>query len=58
MTPPPNSLAPGAVATFVLVETPNNTDPEDEGCKGSVLWEVGSPRIGTCLMQWDNPEGG
>jgi peptidoglycan hydrolase-like protein with peptidoglycan-binding domain len=54
---PPNTLAPNGTASIVFVETPNNKDPNDEGCKGSILWEVGSPRICTWLIEWDNPEG-
>src|SRR5262249_46089650 len=38
MTFPPQTIAPGASAQFVSVETPHG---KDQGCKGFVSWEVG-----------------
>jgi peptidoglycan hydrolase-like protein with peptidoglycan-binding domain len=54
MTMPPAILVAGASCQFVSVETPR---AEEEGCKGSVKWEVGAPGVGMCTMMWDNPEG-
>jgi Putative peptidoglycan binding domain len=55
MTFPAKTLAPGASTTFVSVETPNAKDAKDEGCKGFVLWQVGSPTV-LWRVEWDNPE--
>jgi len=55
MTFPAKTLAPGASTSFVSVETPNSKDPKDEGCKGFVLWQVGSPAV-LWRVEWDNPE--
>jgi hypothetical protein len=56
MTFPAKTLAPGASTTCVSVETPNAKDPKDEGCKGFLLWQVGSPKV-LWRVEWDNPEG-
>jgi peptidoglycan hydrolase-like protein with peptidoglycan-binding domain len=55
MTPPAKKLKPGDSTTFVSVEVPNNSDKKEEGCKGHVLWQVGSPSI-LWRIEWDNPE--
>lgn len=56
MTFPAKTLAPGASTSFVSVETPNAKDAKDEGCKGFLLWQVGSPNV-SWRVEWDNPEG-
>jgi hypothetical protein len=55
MTFPAKTLAPGASTNFVSVETPNAKDAKDEGCKGFLLWQVGSPDV-LWRVEWDNPE--
>ena len=42
MTLPPASVPPGGSASFAYVQTPQETEPQKQGCKGSVTWEVGS----------------
>jgi peptidoglycan hydrolase-like protein with peptidoglycan-binding domain len=53
MTFPPQTIAPGASAQFVSVETPHG---KEQGCKGFVSWEVGSPSAAIWRCEWDNPE--
>lgn len=53
MTFPPASIQPGGSAQFVSVETPH---AKEEGCKGFVSWEVGSPAAAILRCEWDNPE--
>ena len=53
MVPPPRSVAPGAVVTISSVETPG---AKEQGCKGFIVWEVGSPVAATWRVDWDNPE--
>ncbi len=57
MSFPAKSIPPGGNSTFISVETPNNKAAKDEGCKGFVVWEVGSPAVATWRIEWDNPEG-
>jgi peptidoglycan hydrolase-like protein with peptidoglycan-binding domain len=54
MSFPPQTIAPGASAQFISVETPHG---KDQGCKGFVSWEVGSPSAAIWRCEWDNPEG-
>ena len=54
MTLPPQTIQPGASAQFVSVETPHG---KEQGCKGFVSWEVGSPSAAIWRCEWDNPEG-
>jgi len=54
MTFPPQTIQPGASAQFVSVETPHG---KEQGCKGFVSWEVGSPSAAIWRCEWDNPEG-
>ena len=54
MTQPPASIQPNSSAQFVSVETPH---AKDEGCKGFVSFEVGSPAAAIWRVEWDNPEG-
>jgi peptidoglycan hydrolase-like protein with peptidoglycan-binding domain len=56
MTFPAKTLAPGASTSFISVETTNAKDPNDEGCKGFVLWQVGSPNV-LWRVEWENFEG-
>jgi peptidoglycan hydrolase-like protein with peptidoglycan-binding domain len=51
---PPPTIQPGASAQFVSVETPHG---KEQGCKGFVSWEVGSPSAAIWRCEWDNPEG-
>ena len=53
MTFPPQTIQPGASAQFVSVETPHG---KEQGCKGFVSWEVGSPSAAIWRCEWDNPE--
>jgi peptidoglycan hydrolase-like protein with peptidoglycan-binding domain len=53
LTFPPDTIAPGGSAQFVSVETPR---AKEQGCKGFVIWEVGSPSQATWRIDWDNPE--
>jgi peptidoglycan hydrolase-like protein with peptidoglycan-binding domain len=53
MTFPPQTIAAGASAQFVSVETPHG---KEQGCKGFVSWEVGSPSAAIWRCEWDNPE--
>jgi hypothetical protein len=57
MSFPAKEIPAGGNATFISVETPNNKDAKDEGCKGFVVWEIGSPTVATWRIEWDNPEG-
>jgi hypothetical protein len=57
MSNPAPSLQPGASTTFVMVHTPGDDDPEDQGCKGSVTWQVGTPVAAIWRCEWDNPVG-
>lgn len=50
----PDTVAPGSSITVVSVETPNSPD---QGCKGFIVWEVGSPMVAAWRIEWDNPEG-
>jgi hypothetical protein len=51
---PPPTIQPGASAQFISVETPHG---KEQGCKGFVSWEVGSPSAAIWRCEWDNPEG-
>ena len=53
MMPPPASVPPGGIVSFVSVETLN---AKEQGCKGFVVWEVGSPVSAVWRIEWDNPE--
>jgi peptidoglycan hydrolase-like protein with peptidoglycan-binding domain len=53
MTFPATSLQPGASTSFVSIETPNSPD---EGCKGFLSWEVGSPASAVWRIEWENAE--
>ena len=57
MSFPAKTIPPGGNTAFISVETPNNKDAKDEGCKGFVVWEIGSPAVATWRIEWDNPEG-
>jgi peptidoglycan hydrolase-like protein with peptidoglycan-binding domain len=53
MSFPPPTIQPGASAQFISVETPHG---KEQGCKGFVSWEVGSPSAAIWRCEWDNPE--
>ena len=53
MVPPPRTLAPNTTINFASVETPG---AKEQGCKGFISWEVGSPAISVWRIEWDNPE--
>ena len=53
MTFPPPTIQPNSSAQFVSVETPH---AKEQGCKGFVSWEVGSPVAAIWRIEWDNPE--
>jgi len=53
MTFPPQTIPAGGSAQFVSVETPHG---KEQGCKGFVSWEVGSPSAAIWRCEWDNPE--
>ena len=54
MQPPAHSVPPAGTISFVSVETPN---AKEQGCKGFVVWEVGTPVAAVWRVEWDNPEG-
>jgi len=54
MTFPPATLAPGASGQFVSIETPQ---AKDDGCKGFLVYQVGTPMAAVWRVEWDNPEG-
>lgn len=54
MTFPASTLQPGASTSFVFVGTPRSKDP---GCRGFLVWEVGSPAAAIWRIEWDNPKG-
>jgi peptidoglycan hydrolase-like protein with peptidoglycan-binding domain len=49
------------LTTFISVETPREKDPDKRGCKGFVVWEIGSAGspavVATWRIEWDNPLG-
>ena len=53
---PQSSLGPDASTRFVYAAVPNAKAGE-EGCSGSLEWEVGSPAKATWRVDWDNPTG-
>ena len=54
MTFPPKTVQPGTSVTFASVETPG---AKEQGCKGFVAWEVGTPSaVAFWKVGWDNPE--
>jgi hypothetical protein len=57
MTNPAAALQPGGTTTFAVVQTPHDSDPKDQGCKGSVTYQVGNPVAAVWRMEWDNPVG-
>jgi hypothetical protein len=57
MTQPPVAVQPGASASFVYVQTPNETDPKLQGCKGSLTWNAASTPPAVWRCEWDNPFG-
>jgi hypothetical protein len=52
--PQPTIQPNGGTATIISIETPNS---KDEGCKGFIEWNVGSPEPCVWRIEWDNPEG-
>jgi len=54
MMPPERTIGPNDSINFVSVETPN---AKEQGCKGFVVWEIGSPATAIWRIEWDNPEG-
>ncbi len=54
MTNPATTLQPGASTQFAFVMTPHSPD---KGCKGFLLWDIGTPKAGTWRLGWDNPQG-
>src|SRR5262249_41875319 len=57
MSNPAASLQPGGSTNFVFVQTPHDSDPQDQGCKGSVTYQVGTPVAAVWRLEWDNPVG-
>ena len=54
MLPPPRTVPPDEVVNFVSVET---AGAKEQGCKGFIVWELGSPATAVWRIEWDNPEG-
>jgi peptidoglycan hydrolase-like protein with peptidoglycan-binding domain len=52
--PPLAEIAPGAVMNCLSVETPG---AKEQGCKGFMVWELGTPPVAVWRVEWDNPEG-
>jgi peptidoglycan hydrolase-like protein with peptidoglycan-binding domain len=53
MSLPQREVAPGGKLSCVSVETPR---AKEQGCKGFLVFEVGSPAVATWRVEWDNPE--
>lgn len=53
MTFPGRTLQPGASTSCASTETPGL---KEQGCKGFLLWELGTPAVATWRVAWDNPE--
>ena len=51
--PPPRTVEPNGVVTFVSVET---SGAKEEGCKGFVVYEVAAPTPVVWRVEWDNPK--
>ena len=51
--PPPRTIAPHSIVTFNSVETPGAAE---QGCKGFIEWQVGTPAAAVWRIEWDNPE--
>lgn len=47
-------LQPGATTQIAFVMTPHSPD---KGCKGFLLWDIGTPKAGSWRLGWDNPQG-
>ncbi len=54
VTDPAKTLAPGASTDFVYTQTPNSTNP---GCRGTLSWDIGDPKVGSWGLMWDNQKG-
>jgi len=52
--PPLATIGPGDVMNCVSVETPG---AKEQGCKGFITYELGSPAVAVWRIEWDNPEG-
>jgi hypothetical protein len=52
----PTRVQPGNSVSCLFVETPGATDPEEQGCRGGLLWEVAGAGV-MWLVEWDNPKG-
>src|SRR5262249_53708763 len=57
MTNPPDALPAGKSAGFVYVQTPHEKDPKKRGCKGFLVYDVGSPSVTQWTCTWENPAG-
>jgi hypothetical protein len=58
MTNPPDVVPAGkSPPAFVYVQTPHEKDPKKVGCKGYLVYDVGSPVVARWLCKWENPIG-
>jgi len=53
MTFASSTLPPGGSTQFASVETP---DAKEQGCQGFLVYDIGSPKVATWRIDWDNPE--
>jgi hypothetical protein len=54
VTNPATSLKPGESTNFVYEETANSNN---HNCRGTMLWDVGDPKLTEWSMMWDNQRG-
>jgi peptidoglycan hydrolase-like protein with peptidoglycan-binding domain len=53
MSLPSPVVPPGDFRAFAYVQTPKETEPNKQGCKGSMTWQVGSPDV-IWRCEWEN----
>ena len=51
--PAPRTINANSSVAFSSVETPGATE---QGCKGFIEWQVGTPAVAVWRIEWDNPE--
>ncbi|MCI0683760.1 MAG: peptidoglycan-binding protein [Gemmataceae bacterium] len=57
MTQPATPIPAGGSIQFAYVTTPKETEPEKQGCKGSVTYSAGSPVAAVWRCEWENLVG-
>ena len=51
--PAPRTINANSSVAFSSVETPG---AKEQGCKGFIEWQVGTPAVAVWRTEWDNPE--